>query len=66
MSLNEYLLSNARARAQEIIDSLDKSLTIIVGIISIGPIALFIFFYARESLPLINHTSIRNINNTCH
>ncbi|WP_054854003.1 hypothetical protein [Vulcanisaeta distributa] len=43
MSLNEYLLGNARARAQEIIDSLDKSLTIIVGITSIGPIALFIF-----------------------
>ncbi len=43
MSLNEYLLGSARARAQEIIDSLDKSLTIIVGITSIGPIALFIF-----------------------
>ncbi|GAB6946516.1 hypothetical protein JCM16161A_06460 [Vulcanisaeta sp. JCM 16161] len=43
MSLNEYLLGNARARAQEVIDSLDKSLTIIVGITSIGPIALFIF-----------------------
>ncbi|WP_054842363.1 hypothetical protein [Vulcanisaeta distributa] len=43
MSLNEYLLGNARARAQEIIDSLDKSLTILIGITSIGPIALFVF-----------------------
>ena len=43
MSLNEYLLGNARARVQEVVDSLDKSLTIIVGITTIGPIALFIF-----------------------
>ena len=43
MSINEYLLGDARARTQEVIDSLDKSLTIIVGIMSIGPIALFIF-----------------------
>ena len=43
MSINEYLLGDAKARVQEVIDSLDKSLTMIVGITSIGPIALFIF-----------------------
>ncbi|ADY00510.1 hypothetical protein VMUT_0296 [Vulcanisaeta moutnovskia 768-28] len=43
MSLNEYLLGNVKAKAQETIDSLEKSLTIMVGIVSVGPIALFVF-----------------------
>ncbi|MFB6471003.1 MAG: hypothetical protein TU36_007225 [Vulcanisaeta sp. AZ3] len=42
MSINEYLSGNAKAKAQEVLDSFEKSLTIIIGTISIGPIALFI------------------------
>lgn len=40
--INEYLSSNAKARAQEILDSFEKSLTVMVGVVSIGPIALFV------------------------
>lgn len=42
MSVNEYLIGNAKARAQEVLDSFDRSLTIITGVVSIGPIALFV------------------------
>ncbi|WP_054844314.1 hypothetical protein [Vulcanisaeta souniana] len=44
MSINEYLLGEAKARTQEVLDSLEKSLTIMVGIVTMGPpIALFVF-----------------------
>jgi ABC-type multidrug transport system fused ATPase/permease subunit len=42
MSINEYLLGNARAKAQEVFDSFERTLTIMTGIVSIGPIVLFV------------------------
>lgn len=55
--INEYLINNARANVQEIIDSAEKSLTIMVGVVSIGPIALFVLStlanpYLSLSLPI--------------
>ncbi|BDR91169.1 hypothetical protein [Vulcanisaeta souniana] len=57
MSINEYLLGEAKARTQEVLDSLEKSLTIMVGIVTMGPIALFVFSaltnpYLSLTLPL--------------
>ncbi len=57
MSINEYLLGEAKARTQEVLDSLEKSLTIMVGIVTIGPIALFVLSalanpYLSLALPL--------------